>query len=154
MIKSLIVKEIFQHWTSILLIVLLLGVGFVVVLSHGIMATDAGRPLDSLRTFLFTFLVLACLILGNRLVVGEYQAKTQLFLEALPLTRLGMIVTKYLMGLTIVLFAALTAFGIAAVLSSQIDDLTSRFLSILLSKTLSLSIFITRDRQTGLWIQR
>lgn len=137
MIKSLIGKELAEHWASMILISLFMCLGFMIVLSMIMFATDGGRPLEALRSFLMTFVILTSLILGNRLVVKEYQSQTQLFLEALPLTRLGMITTKYVFGLLVILLPTLTMFGLVALMSQRIDDLTPRFLAILVSKTVA-----------------
>lgn len=135
MIKSLVGKELAEHWASMALIALFMCIGFLVALSREMFASDGSRPYEALQFFLITFVIVSAMILGNRLVVREYQGKTQLFLEALPLSRLGMITTKYLFGLLIILLPTLLMFGLVTLLSLRIDDLSGQFMAIVLSKT-------------------
>lgn len=127
MTASLILKELRQHWLAFLLVVGLTGLG-VLVLSASAALEEAGSMLDVLRRFLLTFYLIAALVLCNRLVVREYQSQTQLFLEGLPISRLRMVVVKYVIG-ALVLLAMMTAtFAFALLLSLRNEQLTPRFL--------------------------
>src|SRR5205823_5445901 len=111
---NLIDKEIREHWLPLGAVVAigLLGLGLVTLGS--IVTGEAGNPLEALRSFLLTFSIPIALVTCNRLVVREYQGKTQLFLESLPLTRARMILVKYVFGLTIV--GGFVAIALAALL--------------------------------------
>jgi len=63
--------------------------------------------------------------------VREYQSKTQLFIESLPVSRSRMITVKYLLGLALVLSAVGLAFALAIVISLRSEPLAGRFLAIM-----------------------
>ncbi len=129
MTASLIVKELREHWLPLLLIAGIMGLGFLLILA-GVMLDDSGSRLEAVRRFLVALLPLGVLVLCNRLVVREYQAKTQLFLEALPVSRGRMISVKYLLGLTLVFSAVAIVLAVSILVSLRQETLTARFLGI------------------------
>src|SRR5262245_33132736 len=114
MIRTLLVKELREHWLPLGAIVVfsLLGLGMVVLAA--LAAGEAANALASLRGFLMSFGTISAMVICSRLVVREYQSKTQLFLESLPVTRGRMIAVKYALGF--VMMFGLTGFALAALL--------------------------------------
>lgn len=134
MLRSLIGKELQQHWP-----VLLATVGLsALVLPLALLAAhvlEAGSVFVGLRFFLVTIGVLAAMLLGNRLVVQEYQARTQLFLEALPVSRLGMVAVKYGLGLLLLGGLTAAAFALTLLVSLGREPLTARFVGLVAART-------------------
>ncbi len=141
MTGALIRKELRQHWWAFLLIAFLSMCGIVWVLLLTILQDQSGSHLFALRLHAF-LLALSALVLGNRLVVAEYSASTQIFLESLPLPRLRIVVVKYFLGLSILLVCAATALGAALLAGMRTEVYTPRFLGILISRYLCYTIFV------------
>lgn len=80
----------------------------------GLMQTSAsqGGRFEALRVFELSLGTLLALVLSNRLLAREYAARTQLFLEILPVSRARVFATKWLLGAA--LFLATTALAWAA----------------------------------------
>ncbi len=138
MTAALIVKELREHWLPLLLIAGIMGLGFLLILA-GVMLDDSGSRLEAVRRFLVALLPLGVLVLCNRLVVREYQSKTQLFLEALPVSRGRMIAVKYLLGLALVFSAVTLVFASSILVSLRNETLTGRFLAIVSARAYAFS---------------
>jgi hypothetical protein len=134
MTRALIFKELRQHWLAFLLVVAFSGIGLL-LLTTVVVMQEAGSVFDSLRRFLLTFYLIGALVLCNRLVVREYQSKTQLFLEGLPVSRISMVAVKYLFGLILLLLMVTAAFGLLLLLSLRNEQLTLRFVGILAARS-------------------
>jgi hypothetical protein len=126
----LVRKEIAEHgWVFLALFPLtLFGFGFTLLVTT---INEAGSPLESVRFFGLSLLIMIELILCNRLVVQEYSGKHQLFLEALPISRLVMLWTKYVLGfvITVALLAGCFLLGLLVASRSEILDL--RFIALM-----------------------
>jgi len=131
MIRGLIEKELRQHGLALLFVLLLVWAGVVVILQNRFLHTAFGTPFAALRFLLLTFVPLACLVLGQALIDSEYQHKTQLFLEGLPLPRWRMIAIKYGLGLSLMLAAVAVVLAFAWRRSLVADAVTPRFLLLL-----------------------
>jgi hypothetical protein len=107
-VRHLVLKELKEHGWVLLALVVLFGAGLGVQLSR---ADDDGGRFVALRGFLVTWGLVASLVAGNRLVVREYSGRTQLFLEALPIGRLRVVLTKWLLGLGWAGVLAVSAWG-------------------------------------------
>ena len=138
MTVALIVKELREHWLPLLLIAGIMAVGFLLILA-GVMLDDSGSRLEAVRRFLIALLPLGVLVLCNRLVVREYQSKTQLFLESLPVSRGRMIAVKYLLGLALVFLAVSLVFALAILVSLRSETLTGRFVGIVSARVYTFS---------------
>jgi ABC-type transport system involved in multi-copper enzyme maturation permease subunit len=79
-------------------------------------AEAQGGRFQSLGMFELIIGTLLVLVLSNRLLAREYAARTQLFLEILPVSRVRVFATKWLLGAA--LFLGNTAFAWLLVLSS------------------------------------
>jgi ABC-type transport system involved in multi-copper enzyme maturation permease subunit len=94
-------KELAQHALAVAGMAVLLGL---LGLVHWIDVHDdpmATSRLDAAGRALLMFVPIGGLILGHRLVVREYHAGTQLFLEALPMRRWEFVLAKHTFGLAV-----------------------------------------------------
>ena len=93
-IYVLLLKERQQHLIALGILFILTAIGFGIQLLN---VRIASRTLSLLVTegwFLIFFVPLASMVLAHRLVVKEYQGRTQLFIEALPIHRVEMLLVK------------------------------------------------------------
>ena len=124
---TLLRKEVRQHWLPFLalagLCLLALG-GMVAWLMR---ASQVASVFEPVRIFLMIGVPLAAAITCGRLVVAEYQAKTQLFLEALPVSRIHMVLVKFAFGLLALLAMVLTTLAVAAVAGRRQEAMTGQF---------------------------
>lgn len=93
--RALIRKEWLEHRVFIMLLYLL---GALLLAFEWQMAKVAITPLAAWHQLLVRFGTLAAIVVPNRLVVREYGLGTQLFLETLPLSRLRVLLGKWLIG--------------------------------------------------------
>jgi len=84
---------------------------------------------------------IACLFLGHALVATEYQSKTQLFLEGLPLPKWRMITMKLVLAFAVTVFYAVGSVLIGWLYARGSEVVTPRFLGILLASACSWSLF-------------
>src|SRR5579862_2605905 len=132
---TLIRKELRQHWLAVLLLGLGTMLGYGLIIAATLTKGQAGSGFEVLRLFLALMGPLSAVLLCHRLVVLEYQSRTQLFLEGLPLARWRMVLVKYSLGFLAILLLVLLAFGLACALSWRREDLTLRFLGIISVRT-------------------
>jgi hypothetical protein len=135
MTAALILKELRQHWLAFLLIGLLSGFGLLVLTAGVAIQGLSGSMFEALLLFLRSFFLVATLVLCNRLVVCEYQSKTQLFLQGLPISRLHMVTVKYLFGLLLIMTMVTIAFLSLLLVSAPQEELTTRFVQLLAART-------------------
>lgn len=140
MMATLVRKELRQHWAALLVLALLTLAGYGLILAAFSMADQTGSVFESLRVFVMILVVLAGLVLCHRLVVVEYAARTQLFLEALPVARWRMVAVKYGLGLLVIGGIVAFGLGLACVLGASREALTVRFVAILAARALSAAI--------------
>jgi hypothetical protein len=139
MIRTLIAKEFREHWLALAALGAASFLGLMLIMLSAVVRDDQGA-LAGLRAFLIMFVTIAALVLGNRLVVREYQSKTQLSLEALPLTRLGMIVVKYLLGLALLIALVTVVLGLLTTLAARREAITPRGYLILAARTYAFTL--------------
>lgn len=120
MIRALVRKELKEHGLLMLGLLVLAVVTLVLV---NFRQEDAGR-FETLRPFA-VYLGLVSVITAGRLVVREYEGRTQLFLEVLPLSRAVVAATKYLLGAGFVLALAAMACAVVVLLQGQSQALTA-----------------------------
>jgi len=128
---TLLRKELRQHWLAILAVAIAAMIGYALIIGASAISGQAGTPFEGLRLFVRCMGLLGALVLCHRLVVVEYQAKTQLFLEALPMARWRMVTVKYGLGLAVMFVIVGLAFAIACLFAWHHEELTPRFLAIL-----------------------
>jgi len=99
-LKTLFQKEMKQHFLVLLIFCLL---GYAALIINSFVRNSLSNTFETLRIFIILFVTISAFILSNQLIAREYNAKTQLFLESLPLTRFRMVLVKYVIGLFIML---------------------------------------------------
>ncbi len=128
-LTALLGKEIRQHAAAGVALAVCLGGAYLLLLAGTMWGVETVSVMQTHATFL-VFLSFAGVVLGNRLVVGEYYGRTQLFVEALPLARWEMVALKYLLGLALLLLAAGLSLAVTAVAALSREAIDARFLGI------------------------
>jgi len=141
MTRTLLRKELCQHWLALLLLCFLMFAGYGLILAGRLISGEAGSVFESLRMFIMVIVVLGGLVLCHRLVVMEYAARTQLFLEALPVARWRMVAVKYVIGLGLMLGIVGIALAASCAIGHRNEILTPRFITILAARALSATLF-------------
>ena len=143
MTGTLLRKELHQNGLALGLSVVMGGLLFIWVFFSQMAANaGSGSALQPLALYLLYGFPLILLIVCRRLVVGEYMAQTHLFLESLPLPRLRFLLVKYLLGLFVALLIVGLALGTSLLFSARNEDLTPRFLAILVSRSFVYAGFV------------
>lgn len=139
--SALLAKEIRQHGAVFLALFVLNTAGTLLV-ARAISASGTnGSVLGGAGLSLASLLAITAAVAAHRLVVLEYQKKTNLFLEALPLPRWRMLLSKLVLGWVAVLVTA-TAVLLSSWLFAQSEVRTPRFLAIVLSRALLWASFV------------
>lgn len=99
--KALFHKELREHGGAVFLLVVCLALVLGLTLLGIANREDRTSNLSFVPGYLLTYVLVSASLLANRLVVREYQAHTQQFLETLPLQRWQVVTLKYLLGLGI-----------------------------------------------------
>ncbi|HJL19217.1 MAG TPA: ABC transporter permease [Sandaracinaceae bacterium LLY-WYZ-13_1] len=131
-VGALALKELTHHGLVLLAVGAFLAFVWAMLLLGAAIGPRTITVLEAHADFVRIFLPLLGLALGRRLVVREYHGRTQRFLEALPVHRLEILVTKYGIGLALlggVTFASLAVVGAVAALK---EPVTGRWLLVIL----------------------
>lgn len=110
-IGALLRKELWQHGWVVLLVALFIGFVQALLLLGAAFGPRTITMLEAHATFVRVLLPFLAVALGHRLIVREYHARTQRFLEALPVHRAEVLVVKYAVGLAAL--SAAVAFSLA-----------------------------------------
>ncbi len=118
-LRALLRKEaLHERWSLAAIGTILLAVGLVRWLLTR--SNDrAPSDMEGAGALISVFQPVAGLVLGHRLIVREYQAKSQLFLEALPLRRWEVALSKYAFGLLALSAFALASLGSFAIAANE-----------------------------------
>ncbi len=128
-------KELWQHGLVVLALYLLLA-GVAALLLFGVaVAQRTISVLESHATFVRFFVPLAALALSQRLVVDEYSQGTQRLLEALPIRRWEVVVTKLALGVIVISMAAMASLALSSAVAAIREPLTLRWLALVAFKT-------------------
>jgi hypothetical protein len=127
----LIRKELRQHWLPFSILWCVLALSAASLLAAFYFRGKSSSVFTGLRFMLQFALPAAAMVLAGRLVTAEYRAKTQLFLEALPLARWRMVAVKYLFGLTALVVFALGLLTLGGLLFQSHEAITPRFAMLL-----------------------
>lgn len=131
----LVRKEVHQHRWPLVALSLLLLVGLGLNLWEEESARRSLSLFEAANRFVIIFLPMAALLLGNRLVVNEYQGRTQRFVEALPIHRMEMLMGKFLFGWAYLICASSVALLVVSVMASEIEAPDLHFAWILTVRT-------------------
>ena len=132
-------KECRQHGWSLLALTVTLTLAVLLLLWNVGSTRRVLSYFEAVSRFLIFFIPLAALVLSGRLVVSEYQGRTQLFIESLPIRRTSMVSMKYGFGLIYLFAVAVSAILAVAGLALQTEPVGTRFLLLL---TLRALVFI------------
>ena len=132
---TLLGKELRQHIVALIVLAVINLIAISLLLATAVGNPLLGSMFQLLQSQMW-ILAVSAVILGNRLVVAEYQAQTQLFLEALPLPRWRMFLTKYLVGFLLLMILAAAAFGAVVLSAARTEELTASFLTLLSTRYL------------------
>jgi hypothetical protein len=138
---TLLRKELQQHWVALVLLLMATLVGYPVIAATERVRGQAGTAFEGLRLFVIVLGLLSGLVLCHRLVVLEFQAKTQLFLAALPVARWRMLAVKYGLGLAVMFTLLGLSFTFAVVSAWNRELFTARFLAIVALRAFSVLWF-------------
>jgi len=140
MIWTLLCKELRQHWLALLLAAILTLAGYGLIVIKGMIAGDEGSVLVGVRLFVMSLVTLCALVICHRLVVVEYSGRTQLFLEALPVSCWWMVAVKYVLGLVLVLGVVVIALGLACLVGWSKEVLSPRYVVIVATRAISAAL--------------
>lgn len=132
---GLLQKELWHHAGVLLLLGAFVSFVQVVLLLGAGVGPRTITMLEAHATFVRVFLPLLGLALGHRLVVREYHARTQRFLEALPVHRLEILAVKLGLGLVVLCVAASLSLACAALIAVFKEPLTLRWLALVFART-------------------
>lgn len=116
-----------------------LAIGFFLVVLIALEQQRSGAfnmsGFEVVRFSLITIIPLITFIVGNRLIVREYTGGTRRFVEALPIKNFTPLLVKYFIGLFYISGLCVFVVFIAANAASVAEDVTQRYLQLLLLKT-------------------
>ncbi|MEM9193366.1 MAG: ABC transporter permease [Myxococcota bacterium] len=136
-LRALLRKER-QHHGPFLLILALVVLPIAGLTMAGVAFAPASLTLfEAHAFFLRLFVPLIGLVLGNRLIVAEYQNRTQLFLEGLPMQRWEMVLLKYALGLLALESAAVGHLLLTALFAVTREPVDGWFLFVMASRTVA-----------------
>ncbi len=139
-IRALLMKELRQHGGAAALSTLLLVLAWLVARASFAQEARTLSALQLVSSFASLPLVAAALWLGHRLVVSEYYARTQRFVEALPIRRGLMALGKAAFGLALLEAWALLSLAAGVGMAARSEPIGGRFLAIMAAR-LALFVF-------------
>jgi hypothetical protein len=139
MILPLLGKEIREHGLFLFVLWALSTVLFALI---ALARVHAGDPaFEGLRFHLLLSVPIVTWTMGGRLVRREYAGGTQLFLDALPVSRSAVVTAKHLLGAAFLALSVLPAFLFCALLATREQDVSLRFLCIVAARTVAVAWF-------------
>src|SRR5688572_14199400 len=132
----LVRKELRQHRLPFGFLATILMVSAMAVLAGHYVRGQSSSVFTGLSLFLQIALPAAAMLICGRVVVAEYRAKTQLFLEALPLQRWRMVAVKYVFGFIVLLTVVAAPVAAGGWLLSGHEAMTPQFAAILASRVI------------------
>lgn len=103
---TLLKKEFRQHYLPFLLLFIISFFAFLILILSTVAGGNKTDLTEVLSQFITYFTIPIAMVLCRRLVIVEYEQRTHFFLESLPLSRLHFFLTKYLLGLVLILLMA------------------------------------------------
>jgi hypothetical protein len=135
-------KELRRYWLTFFMLGGLTGfIVLIAALRLNADGTGAGA-FTGVGLGLLWMIPISGIILGHVLISTEYQAKTQLFLEGLPLPKWKMLTIKLFLGFLLSCFYAAGSVLIGWALAMGTEPVTPRFMGILFSSACGWSMFV------------
>jgi hypothetical protein len=141
MTRTLIRKELRQHGLGLLAVLASAALAYLLIVGASRVKDSTETPFEAFRIFSIFIALLGAVVLNHRLVVLEYQARTQLFLEGLPVARWRMVAVKYALGLATLFLMVGLAWIFACLLAWNHQSVTPRFAAILIVRAFSVCWF-------------
>jgi hypothetical protein len=138
---ALLAKEARQHALVSIALFVTVGLGYALTLL-GAISNDGVTMLDAHAAFERIFLPIVAIFLGHRLVVAEYSAKTQLFLEGLPIPRVLYVSVKALVFAFVLFAASVGSLLLIMLLASLRESIGLPYFSIVAARTLVWTLFL------------
>lgn len=137
----LIQKELRRNWPTFLMLGLFTWL-VVFTIAYRVNADGTGGgAFPGVGWGLLYMMPISGIILGHVLISSEYQAKTQLFLEGLPLPKWRMITWKLVLGFFLACLYAVGSVLIGWLLAMGSEPVTGRFLGVLLTSACGWAMF-------------
>ncbi len=130
-LRGLLQKELWHHAFVLLLLAAFVGFAQAFLLLGSAVGPRTITMFEAHAMFMRVFLPMLGLALGHRLVVREYQAHTQRFLESLPVYRWEILATKFGLGLAVLGLAVTVSLASAAAIAFIKEPVTLRWLSLI-----------------------
>lgn len=141
-VAAIVVKDLAQHGVVLVTVLGFLGLCWALITLTVLLQPATVTYLEAHATVTRFLVPLAGLALGNRLVVAEYQGRTQLFLEALPIGRLEVLAAKLLLGLVALETIALGSLAATLAVAGAREPIDALFVAILAARTSVLVLFL------------
>lgn len=138
MSRALVFKEWREHRFIVAALWLLT---FAFAAFEGLRQADAGSPFRPFQMAAPAATVVLGLVLANRLVVREYASRTQLFLEALPITRVRVLATKWVLGAVGVVLPLLLVLAACTYFARERTVVTPELLARISLRALAFALF-------------
>ena len=135
-ILTLMGKDLVQNAIVLVAFLLLMVLTFALLLLGTAVSPERITLLSAHAAFVHVFAPLTGLFLGHRLVVQEYSARTQLFVEALPIRPFEHLLAKVLLGLLILWGACLASLFVASAAAALREALSLRWVGLVALRTL------------------
>ncbi|HET9451921.1 MAG TPA: hypothetical protein VFO83_13615, partial [Aggregicoccus sp.] len=137
---ALLRKEWREHRWMLLALVGLLGLFFGLALVRTAGHSQEQSHYEPVRVLALLLATMGAHVLTARLVTREYAARTQLFLETLPVTRARILTTKLLLGAGLIALVLATALAVSAFTAPPAEAASPRFLFVMGVRALTLCL--------------
>jgi hypothetical protein len=137
--RALILKELREHGWVLAALLLVQAITLLVLILDG---KGDGSAFVALKAFSVSIGVIGVLVLNNRLVVREFTARTQLFLETLPVTRRRVLMVKLLLGFALAMIPIALATAVCVLVAQGREPIGLRYVGILSSRLTAFLFFV------------
>lgn len=141
MISALIRKELSEHGRAFVSLLVASLILLFLLIALWISESGGGMALGPIQSYAILLGAVVAPAVCGRLVVREYRSKTQLYLEALPLSRPLVLMVKYSLGVVVLALMACVAFAVCFGVSGAGEPLSPLFAAILISRIAGFTLF-------------
>ena len=137
--RALLRKELREHW---LVLTCMWVFAALTLLALQVQSNEKGSPMTAYHGMVFGFAPLLALLLASRLVVREYNGRTQLFLETLPISRSQVLATKWGLGAALLLLTLTLSFGVTLLAARSQVSLNQHYIGLVAIRSMTFLLFI------------